>query len=75
MKSKISRWVSWLPGFGRKYRQTEEETKDLKGDMDEQFEEVIEKYSEIIKKKEEDKENEEIFQHFTIALPLFEIFL
>lgn len=71
----MARWVSWLPGFGRKYRQTEEEMKEPEDDMDTKFEEVIEKYSEIIEKKEKTKENDEIFQHFSITLPLFEIFL
>ena len=43
--------------------------------MDEQFEEAIDRYSEIINKKEEEKESDEILYHFTIALPLFELFL
>ena len=74
-KKQRSSWTSWLPGFGRKYKQQSDDYEDEVSGMDDQFEEVIEKYTEVIKKKEENKGNDEILFHFTVVMPLFEVFL
>lgn len=67
--------MSWLPGFGHHHTPEVQEEEEDKTEMDEEFEEIIDKYAEIIEKKEQEKDKDEILYHFTVAMPLFEVFL
>jgi hypothetical protein len=65
--------MSWLTGFGQKYESPESSLEEEKSDITEEFDELIDKYTEIIEKKAHEKSD--VHSHFTIQLPLFEMFL
>jgi len=67
--------MSWLTGFGNTIedQDTEEELEEEKSYTTEEFDGLIDKYTDIIEKKINEKAH--ILTHFTIQLPLFEIYL
>ena len=65
-------WFSWVPRIiysGEQHNEIEN------NDIENEFEELLQQYTEIAKQKENDKENDEILHHFTLTLPLFEVFM
>lgn len=68
--------MSWLSRFGNVYQKKQhEEIYNPTSNMDDQLDELIGRYHEIIEKKEQEKDQDDILFHFTVVMPLFEIFL